>query len=374
MSPRKRRQPPAAVAEPKRSPLGAVLVVVLSTAAVVALAVASTYIWIPTAIALTATATRVGFTIAAGDTGGEDLFTSAAAISYLGIERCQSVTFVAARIERADGGATDPALPKARGLVQVTCSDAQSKIGLASPRRDGAILGTLDHLRLDAGASVALEAYDGTPATIAILVDRGITFSVPFAAREFLLDGTFVELSTPDRVMVDDPASFRVTLDPSERFVRIASQEKSVTLTLRPADIGGQLLNARASVPINHLQLDAEDASGKPVSSLVKEAVLSFPDYPAIEAKKVPVDVAVTLRSLEDARLTGFSLRQQPTGIDIRVEGTVSGSRFGSQSPASEPRLALFDVVRFGPRIQLILLVGAWALPTVWTAWERWKK
>jgi SEFIR domain-containing protein len=356
------------------------------TAALLLLVGFSTFWHLPTRVQLDLATTRLAVTL-----GGEqrrEVFDRSVPFSSLLFEDCSSAVFAAEKLEVADprqlvpgteAGET-PHFPAAAwrelttaGLVKLSCQDPAAKLALQNPDPAAARLGTLDRIRFAPGSQLILEVSSGREPALSVEIETPQRLNLPLG-RDLELVAEFVQ---PEGIAVPfsgDLLTWRARLPEARRMFEITSGERGLVLVMTLArGQAAELFRKKLDLPLTSVELLEEDLEGTPASPLRENAILSYPDLPAVPAVTIESDEAVGLGGLSKARLTRLSFDAAKGALRARFEGIAEQATSSAGAFTRDHRLTLFHAFRYSWRWGL-LAVAAWLVSTILAASKAWKK
>jgi hypothetical protein len=341
---------------------------------------ASTIWRVPTRIAVAVVTSRITFDVRDRKVA---LLSGTPGFSRLVIERCGSGSFEAARAGVAGYA----------GTVRFRCVDRDSKLTLDSPMNSpagaaapnpatAATLGSFDRLDLEKGTTVALEAA-GTdwPVVTIDLSTPKMNLDLPIL-RELQLTAEYVETEPAQSSGVVLP-TFAATLSDTDRMFHVQSGDRRTTLIVTPAADVETFFDDRTRIPVEKLQFIQETSAGL-ASAFLVDGRLTYPDYPDVPVVAIRGEDFLVLSEAKDLEISKLGLSRQPVGLAMTIEGRVAVAAIGRPAAGaateertgrwSDPRLTVYQILRYGPLWSLVAAVAIWGLGTTWVWYERWKK
>ncbi len=342
------------------------------------LALAATYWYIPTSIAVQLFTRRLAFSVPGSER--PNLLNANRRFTDLVVERCGAVTFDAASFRRvtADEGTAARA-----GNVSLACVDPSAKLGLTIAEPGLPAIGTLDQLRVPQGAVVVLDILAAPDPVITLDVSALPPFTVALH-QPFILNADLVNVIEP-RYPTDSVALYRAEATGSNNLMRFDTGRQGAVLVVTPADDdAADFFNDSLRVPVAGIQLQDEELNDSRLTSpLVKDGQLTYPDLPSKPAQPVPTNRFFVPGATSTMVLTQIRVADEKNALAVRFEGrldqggVVEGVEFvDGQSTArwTDLRVTLYDAVVYGPRWRLFASVVGWAMATGWVAYGRWRK
>jgi len=122
------------------------------------------------------------------------------------------------------------------------------------------------------------------------------------------------------------------------------------------------------------LDFTRQDESGNPVTALVEDGVITYPDYPGSERLVVKASDFIRLDRLEKFRIEEIALDPEQKGIRLRLHGIAGHIRTGSAGFAEDHRLTGLDTLWKNPGLMVLLCIMVWLLPTVAGGYKLYKE
>ncbi|HUE89731.1 MAG TPA: toll/interleukin-1 receptor domain-containing protein [Vicinamibacterales bacterium] len=373
-------------AVPERAPvpkpwhaLSAMMWLSLPTIILVLLVVVASYWHVATRVSLELVTRRMSF-VSRGEQP-RSLVNSTGQFSALSIERCAGATLTAASFVRirALNGTADGDQPHA-GPVRLRCDDPDAKITLV-PAGEVEALGSLDRLSTGPGARTVIAVRGATPPVVTMTVSTRQELSFPiFSDLRIIADLVAVE---PALGSSDSPAFYEARLDQADRMVRVETGERGAVLVITPAPASTtDFFDTDRPLAIESLQFVDEALGGQTVTPFLADGILSYPDYPGAPALTIAGDDFLVLDQTRALELRRLALDSTRAGLLVTVAGLLSDGAIGSArvAPTAEPdrdrwfdpRLTVFQTIRYGSPWTIIALGLVWATSTIWSAYGRW--
>jgi hypothetical protein len=235
----------------------------------------------------------------------------------------------------------------------------------------------LDSVQLMPGTRVVI-AVDGDAVTLD--VSRGQPLAVPIHADMRIVS----ELAdVAPRIGARSPVEiYLARLSPADRMVRVTTDDGGFVLVVRPTpDAALGFFDDARPKPVDSVRF-VDEAFGAITSSSVADGTLIYPDYPQVPSLRLAANEFVSLRETNEMMLRSLQLDAQVQAVRVVLDGNFAQGSVGAADTgaaaerlvrAVDPRLTVYEVIRHGPRWNLLAIVVVWAMGTTWSAYERWK-
>ena len=125
-------------------------------------------------------------------------------------------------------------------------------------------------------------------------------------------------------------------------------------------------------------------ASSGRANSLLGDGRLGYPEYPRIPALTISGDDFLVLNRTTDMALHALALDSARGALTLTVESLLSegaignpgadGAGGGTRGRWFDPRLTLYDTIRYGSLWGLVGIAAAWVMATAWLWYGRWPR
>ena len=352
--------------------------VMFPTAALALLTLSATYWRQETHVRVDVVTRRVSFVVRGERT--QNLLNQSAQFSELTVERCGTVSFSVAQIRHVEPtGPARSGRPPVPGPIRFTCDDPGAKVTLADAGDTGAVIGALDRVVAEPGATVIVEVHGQTIPVVTLDVSTRQQLSLPIH-RSLRIVTELVGTEPASLASPSSPSIYEARLPEADRMIRIHSAEEGVVLVMRPtAASASDLLNAR--LPLESVRFFDEQIGGEIRSAFLESGTLSYPDYPDARPVVIADDEFLDLNRATAMVLRRISLRHNAPGMRLTLEGNLAKGRIGQPDPSTsgaagvwfDPRLTLLQTIRYGFSWSAVAAVAAWAMSTTWLGYRRWK-
>ena len=354
--------------------------VCVPTILLILLAIGATYWRVESRISLHLVTRRLSFEMR-GDRR-QSLLDSSGQFSAISIERCAGATFTAARFARVPtpGASTSDATVHT-GPVRFRCDDSDAKITLASPSGNDRV-GSLDTLSLEPGVRVALDVRGTTSPVVTIDVSTGQALSLPVAGDVRIITDLVTLESSP--VPVVALAEYEARLHDSDRMFRVSTGDRGTVLIVTPtSDSAAGFFDTEPPIAIGTLQFIDQTVDGETVTPFLGDGTLGYPDYPRMPLVTISGTDFLVLNRTTAMELHALALEPAQAALALTVEGLMAEGAIGSSTaPATngdeprgrwfDPRLTLYQVIRYGSPWKIVAIIGAWVMATIWAVYGRW--
>ena len=171
-----------------------------------------------------------------------------------------------------------------------------------------------------------------------------------------------------------DLLTYRAHLSSHSPHVEITGQPRSLVFTLTMVPEEETTLFYEGSIPVTSLDFTRQDESGNPVTALVKDGEITYPDYPGIEKLVVKASDFIGLDRLEKFRIEEIALDPEQKGIQLRLHGIAGHIRAGSAGFPDDHRLTGLDALWKNPGLMVLLCIMVWLLPTLAGGYKLYKE
>ena len=162
----------------------------------------------------------------------------------------------------------------------------------------------------------------------------------------------------------DDSLTFRVhPSDPSPQIV-VTGRPHSVVITMALSAAGLASLLPRAGIPVIAVNFTRQDENGNPLTSLVSEGEITYPQYPKLERVSFKPPDFIGLDRLKEFHIENMALDPENQSIRLRLHGVAGHVSTGSQEFPRDCRLTRFEALRQNSGWMILLSIIVWALPT----------
>jgi len=346
------------------------------------LAVAATFVHVPTRVAVQLATRRLSFTVSGQSR--PSLLNANRGFSELTVERCGTVSFLADEFRAArKTTATGRPASSYSGPVRLACVDSDAKIALSSGVERPALVGTLDRLPLESGATVVLDLAGSERPVFTVDLSASRVFDIAIhAPLELMAD--LAQVQVPDWG-ARPVARYDVRISQSNRLVQVDPGGQGTVLIVTPAvEHVAEFFNSELRIPVDGIQFQDEVVNDPAtVSPLVGDGRVAYPDLPSKPTKAVAKTQFFVATRTSAMVITQIGLLSDASGLDVKVEGNLEKGRVGTPATPGLERddaswedagLTLYDHVRYGPRWQIAASIALWVLTTTWIGYERYKK
>ena len=330
---------------------------------------------IPTRIHADLTVNRAVFTV-----GGTDEMPVLNSVAYqsLTVEQFERIEFSPEKLEVADPMqyiATDDRYPETAWKpltfsppLIITGEDEtlQPAVTLEKAISGLGAAGTLDRVRAGPSSDVSLEVMGSRSAVLTFKVEGQTSFAVLSLDQPFQLMANYVGINGIRELLPEaDLLTFRAQLSSHSPHVEITGQPRSLLFTLTIVPEEETTLFYEGSIPVISLDFTRQNESGNPVTALVKNGEITYPDYPGIDKVVVKALDFIGLDRLEKFRIEQIALDPQQKGIRLRLHGIAGHIRTGSQGFPVDLRLTGLDTLWKNPSVMVLLGIMVWLFPTL---------
>lgn len=367
----------------KKKPVYSLLLLSLPTL-VVGVAVIILMSWrVPTRIAVDLSVDRAVFTV-----GGTD---STPILNKLGVqsiaaEKYARVQFSPAKLEIADPAQYIPAedqYPESAWVslavtppVVIVGEEEELQPTLILDTAPGANrAGILDRVWAQPGAEVTLEVSGKQAIHLTVKVAHQKSFAVLGFHEPFRLIARYSQVSGIDGVPYKaDSLTYRAKLPENSPLIEITSQPSSLVLT--PTIVAGKGLEpfSRGGIPVTALHFTRQNPRGAPETTLLKEGVITYPDYPKVEKVSIHPRDFVSLDGLKQFRIEEMALAPELPGMRLLLNGVAGHVRTGSGAFPIDRRLTQFDALWHTPRLMALFSLVTWVFPTTVAGYRLFKE
>jgi hypothetical protein len=364
----------------RRSSVGNLALLCLPTVVMVCAVVASNYCRVATRVSVDLTTRRVAFET--GRTDDLELLGDTRGFSRLVIERCGRVSFHAAAFAPVAPPAAASGARAYTGPVRIDCRDPDAKITVeaANPR---VAAGALDRMTLTSGERVAFHVAGDASPVVTIDLSSPKRLDLPVYG-ELLLTAELVDVE-PSLVPPTDRARYRAELPTTNGWLHVQTGDRRTILVVTPTpESTGRFFNERLRIPIEAPQFLEETSAGL-ATAFLADGVVTYPDYQAVPPVRIRGDEFFVLRRASGMEIRRIALLPDRPGLALTIDGRLTAAAaIGRPDPGAtaeegtgqwvDPRLTVYQIVRYGPLWSIVAAVAVWGLATTWTWYERWKK
>jgi hypothetical protein len=367
----------------KKKPVYSLLLLSLPTVAV-GVAVVILMIWrVPTRIEVNLTLDRAVFTL-----GGDDStpILNKLSVQSIAVEKYARVQFSPAKLEIADPAQYFPAedqypesswvlLAVTPPVVIVGEEDMLQPALILDKAPDANSVGILDRVWAQPGAEVTLEVSGKQAIHLTVKVAHQQSFAVLGFHEPFRLTTRYSQVSGIDGVPYKaDSLTYRAELPENSPLIEIISQPSALVLALTMlADIGLEPFS-KGGIPVTALHFTRQNSRGTPETTLVKEGVITYPDYPKVEKVSIHPRDFVSLDGLKQFRIEEMTLAPEHPGMRLLLTGVAGYIRTGSGAFPVDRRLTQFDALWHTPRLMALFSLVTWVFPTTVAGYRLFKE
>jgi hypothetical protein len=357
----------------KKKPVYSLLLLSLPTLSV-GVAVVILMSWrVPTRIEVDLTLDRAVFTL-----GGTDStpILNKLSVQSIAVEKYARVEFSPAKLKVADPAQYIPAedqYPES-AWVSLAVTPPVVIVGEAEVLQPALILdkapgansvGILDRVWARAGAEITLEVRGRQSIHLTIKVDHQKSFAILAFHEPFRLMARYGRVGGIDSVPFKaDSLTYRAELLENSPLIEITSQPSSLVLTLTILADKDLEPFSKGGIPVTALHFTRQNPSGAPETTLVKEGVITYPDYPKIEKVSIHPRDFVNLNGLKQFRIEEIALDQERPGMRLLLNGVARSVKTGSGAFPIDRRLTRFDALWHAPRLMALFSLVTWVFPT----------
>jgi len=225
--------------------------------------------------------------------------------------------------------------------------------------------GIMDRILVRPGSVVTLEV-SGTRAIVLTVKVAGQASSIAsyFRQRFQLLTSYCRVTGIPDIPFSKDLLTYRIKLPDHSPQLEITGQQQALVLILTISPEETVRLFSKEGILINDLDFTRQNEKGVPVTTLLKDGEIIYPDYPKIEKVRFKATDFIGLDRLKKFRIEEMAIDPQSKGIHLRLHGLAGHIRTGSREFPKDHRLTCFDSLRLNPRLMVLLSIIIWVFPT----------
>jgi hypothetical protein len=235
--------------------------------------------------------------------------------------------------------------------------------------------GILDRLWAQPGAVVTLEISGKQAIRLTIKVAHQKSFAVLAFHEPFRLMARYSQVRGTDGVPYKaDSLMYRAELPENSPLIEITSQPSSLVLTLMMSAGKGLEPFSKGGIPVTALHFTRQNPRGAPETTLVKEGVITYPDYPKIEKVSIHPRDFVSLAGLKQFRIEEMALAPELPGMRLRLNGVARYARTGSGAFPIDRRLTRFDALWHTPHLMALFSLVTWVFPTTVAGYRLFKE
>jgi hypothetical protein len=362
----------------------------LALPTVVAAVIMVVLLWwrVPTHVRLDLTVERVEFTV--GQRGSSFIqILKAIPFRSLTLERFAKVALEPKSVAVANPAQYDlqqgrfpesawRSLAMSGGTVWFTSRDRATLPSLtlerATPGSTG--VGTLDTVRVNPGTIVTLESTGSKNRAIAMRVEGQETHAVASLHGPALLTA---DHATPQGLGAipftnSDSLTYRLSLRQDSPTVNIHGQPGVLIFNVKPASPASVSLIPDETLPISSVNFLRQDESGDPVSTVIGNGEISYPDVEQIPKRRFSGPDVVGLDRLDRFSIITMVLDPARAGIRLHLDGTARHVMTKHGDFLTDHRLTLFQQLQYSRTFMAFIIVVAWVLTTTIGAHRAYKE
>lgn len=332
-------------------------------------------IWpIATHVEIDLTVNRVTFV-----TGGSDLTTilNSVAIQALTIEQFDKIVLSPKQMKVADPARyrlLEDSYPNIAWKSLIISSPLgitgidetlHPSINFESVKSNGHIMGVLDRVRIKPGSEITLEVSGDRTIALTIKINHQASFAIASFRKPFQLLTKYCHISGLNSMPFSaDVLTYRAQLVEHHPHVEITGTPQSLVLILMVSTEKNANLFSKEGIPITSLDFTRQSETSNPLTTLVQNGELHYPDYP--ESRKVVLKASdfVRIERLEKFRIESISLEPKHKGIRLRLNGVAGCIRNGSLEFLTDRRMTMFDVLWQSRSLAILFYIVSWVFPT----------
>jgi hypothetical protein len=235
--------------------------------------------------------------------------------------------------------------------------------------------GILDRVWAQPEAEVTLEVSGKQAIHLTIKVAHQKSFAVLSFREPFRLMARYSQMSGIDGVPYKaDSLMYRAELPEHSPLIEITSQPSSLVLTLTILAGKGWEPFSKGGIPVTALHFTRQNPRGAPETTLVKEGVITYPDYPKVEKVSIHPREFVSLDGLKQFRIEEMALAPELPGMRLLLKGVAGYVRTGSGAFPIDRRLTQFDALWHTPRLMALFSLVTWVFPTTVAGYRLFKE
>jgi hypothetical protein len=128
---------------------------------------------------------------------------------------------------------------------------------------------------------------------------------------------------------------------------------------------GGAInLLSKGGIPVTALDFTRQDDKGDPLTALVTQGEVTYPDYPKMEKVLFRPPDFVGLGFLEKFRIETVVLDPEHQAIRLRLQGVAGRVKVGPPGFSKDYRLTCFETLRQNPQLMILFGIIVWVFPT----------
>jgi hypothetical protein len=335
---------------------------------------------IPTRVQVVATVNRVVFTV-----GGSDSKAVLNSVGFRSItaERFVNVKLSPERLEVADPGqyiqAEDRYPESSWSPVEITSpvvitgedETLQPAITLESAKPGQNIAGVLDRVWVSPGSQVTLEVRRTHAADFTIKVDGQKSSATLSLHKPFQLIADYAIFSGIKTSLHEaDSLTYKGQLPNHSPHVEITGHPLSFVLVLTISLESVTNLFYKGGILVTSLDFTSQSPKGEPVTALVRDGEMTYPDYPKIGKVSFKASDFIDLASLDRFQIEQIAPAPQHNGFRMHLAGVAGQVTTGTQGYSKDHRLTIFDSFWQHQRLIILFSIVVWVFGTTIAAYK----